>query len=90
MQYVDQIEKYCGKRLFQTLKLILTRVWQMPYTFFPSACTSKSDSTMKGTCYTASECASKGGTTGGNCAAGRISVRIRNHKEFWTIKLRYK
>ena len=25
---------------------------------------------MKGTCYTASECAGKGGTSGGNCAAG--------------------
>ena len=35
-----------------------------------SACTTKVDTTMKGTCYTASECAGKGGTSGGNCAAG--------------------
>jgi len=25
---------------------------------------------MKGTCYTATECTSKGGLSGGNCAAG--------------------
>ena len=35
-----------------------------------SACTTKTDPTMKGTCYTASECSTKGGTSGGNCAAG--------------------
>ena len=26
---------------------------------------------MKGTCYTTSECTNKGGTSGGNCAAGK-------------------
>jgi len=36
----------------------------------PSACTATSDTTLKGTCYTASECTNKGGSTGGNCAAG--------------------
>ena len=41
--------------------------------FYCSACTSKTDSTMKGTCYAQSECASRGGTSGGNCAAGKIS-----------------
>jgi hypothetical protein len=40
---------------------------------FASACTTASDKTMKGTCYTASECAGKGGTSGGNCAAGNSS-----------------
>jgi len=39
-------------------------------TFKNSACTSQADSTMKGTCYTQSECTSKGGTSSGNCAAG--------------------
>ena len=29
---------------------------------------------MNGTCYTASECANKGGMSGGNCASG--SVRL--------------
>ena len=38
--------------------------------FFDSQCTAKSDNTLYGTCYTASECASKGGTADGNCAAG--------------------
>merc|ERR1711997_863432 len=38
---------------------------------FPNdQCTAKSDNTLYGTCYTASECASKGGTADGNCAAG--------------------
>ena len=41
--------------------------------FYCSACTSKTDSTMKGTCYAQSECASRGGTSGGNCAAGKMS-----------------
>ena len=38
--------------------------------FFDSQCTAKSDTTMYGTCYTVSECTSKGGTADGNCAAG--------------------
>ena len=38
--------------------------------FFDSQCTAKSDTTMYGTCYTISECTSKGGTADGNCAAG--------------------
>jgi hypothetical protein len=29
---------------------------------------------MKGTCYTASECNTKGGTSGGNCAAGNFKT----------------
>jgi hypothetical protein len=33
-------------------------------------CTSSTDNTIKGTCYTASECVSKGGTSSGNCASG--------------------
>merc|ERR1712102_231067 len=38
---------------------------------FPNQqCTSSSSSTTFGTCYTASECASKGGSSDGNCAAG--------------------
>jgi len=38
---------------------------------FPNQqCTSASSSSTYGTCYTASECSSKGGTTDGNCAAG--------------------
>merc|ERR1711971_563156 len=38
---------------------------------FPNdQCTAKSDNTLYGTCYTASECTNKGGTTDGNCAAG--------------------
>merc|ERR1712038_699610 len=39
-------------------------------TFPNSQCTAKSDTTEYGTCYTASECTSLGGTTDGNCAAG--------------------
>merc|ERR1711935_606862 len=38
---------------------------------FPnSQCTTKSDTTMFGTCYSASECNSKSGNVDGNCAAG--------------------
>ncbi len=37
---------------------------------------------MKGTCYTTTECTSKGGTSGGNCAAG-------NKFEFYK-KLKFK
>jgi len=38
---------------------------------FPNdQCTAKSDTSVYGTCYTASECTSKGGTADGNCAAG--------------------
>merc|ERR1719491_21145 len=38
---------------------------------FPNdQCTAKSDNTLYGTCYTASECTSKGGSADGNCAAG--------------------
>merc|ERR1711981_1119454 len=38
---------------------------------FPNdECTAKSDTTMKGTCYTSSECGAKSGTNDGNCAAG--------------------
>merc|ERR1711971_829098 len=39
-------------------------------TFPNDQCTAKSDTTMYGTCYTVSECTSKGGTADGNCAAG--------------------
>jgi len=39
-------------------------------TFPNDQCTTKSDTTMKGTCYSESECTSKGGTVDGNCAAG--------------------
>merc|ERR1711950_29364 len=38
---------------------------------FPNdECTAKSDTTMKGTCYTSSQCGAKSGTSNGNCAAG--------------------
>merc|ERR1712013_6767 len=38
---------------------------------FPNeVCTSLSSSTTNGTCYTSSECSSKGGSADGNCAAG--------------------
>merc|ERR1712024_258320 len=38
---------------------------------FPNQqCTGASSSTTYGTCYTSSECSSKGGTADGNCAAG--------------------
>ena len=43
-------------------------IYILLYSF--SQCTAKSDTTMYGTCYTASECGAKGGTTDGNCAAG--------------------
>jgi len=39
-------------------------------TFPNSQCTTKSDKTMYGTCFTASECGTKGGSADGNCAAG--------------------
>jgi len=39
-------------------------------TFPNDQCTAKSDTTMYGTCYTESECTSKGGSADGNCAAG--------------------
>ena len=41
-----------------------------PPTFTLQVCTSLSSSTTNGTCYTASECSSKGGSADGNCAAG--------------------
>merc|ERR1712106_204340 len=38
---------------------------------FPNeVCTSLSSTTINGTCYTTSECSSKGGSADGNCAAG--------------------
>merc|ERR1719273_2433268 len=38
---------------------------------FPNeACTSTSGTYSNGTCFTASECSSKGGSAQGNCAAG--------------------
>ena len=38
---------------------------------FPNQqCTASSSSTTYGTCYTSSECTSKGGSSDGNCAAG--------------------
>ena len=38
---------------------------------FPNdECTVKSDSSIKGICFTKSECANKGGVVDGNCAAG--------------------
>merc|ERR1711971_448202 len=39
-------------------------------TFPNNQCTAKSDNTMYGTCFTASECSSKGGSIDGNCVAG--------------------
>jgi len=39
-------------------------------TFPNSQCTASSDNTMYGVCYTSSECATRGGSTDGNCAAG--------------------
>merc|ERR1719278_1566463 len=39
-------------------------------TFPNNQCTAKSDNKMYGTCFTASECSSKGGSIDGNCAAG--------------------
>ena len=49
-------------KIFFTFKIIKLTLF--------SACTSKTDSSMKGTCYTASECSSKGGSSNGNCASG--------------------
>jgi len=38
---------------------------------FPNeGCTTSSSSTTYGTCYTATECSTKGGSADGNCAAG--------------------
>jgi hypothetical protein len=39
-------------------------------TFPNNQCTAKSDNDMFGTCYTQSECSTKGGSIDGNCAAG--------------------
>merc|ERR1712038_716612 len=39
-------------------------------TFPNDVCTAKSDSTMKGTCYTTTECAGKSGKVDGHCASG--------------------
>merc|ERR1711971_328489 len=39
-------------------------------TFPNNQCTAKSDNSMYGTCFTSSECSTKGGTVDGNCAAG--------------------
>ena len=47
------------------------------HSFNCRACTSKTDSTMKGTCYTQSECTSKSGTSGGNCAAGKLNEYLK-------------
>ena len=41
------------------------------HVFLCSQCTTKADPTMKGTCYTASECAAKSGVSSGNCASGK-------------------
>lgn len=49
------------KRLFSIFNIV---------TFENAGCVTKSDSTMRGTCYSTSECASKGGIADGNCAAG--------------------
>merc|ERR1712038_747686 len=52
------------KRLFSLFSIV---------TFPNKQCTATSSTTssvMYGTCYTASECSSKGGTVDGNCAAG--------------------
>jgi len=38
--------------------------------YFYRECVTKSNTLMKGTCFTSSECANKGGVTDGNCAAG--------------------
>ena len=38
--------------------------------FYYSQCTAVSDTSVFGTCYAESECAGKGGTVNGNCAAG--------------------
>ena len=43
-------------------------IYILLYSF--SQCTAKSDTTTYGTCFTSSECGSKGGTTDGNCASG--------------------
>ena len=41
------------------------------YIFFSiSECQAKSDATLKGTCFSESECSDKGGTKDGNCAQG--------------------
>ncbi len=45
-----------------------------------SQCTlamSTASNMMKGTCFTASECAANGGTSSGNCASGNISIWIK-------------
>jgi len=38
--------------------------------FTNSECQAKSDATLKGTCFSESECSDKGGTKDGNCAQG--------------------
>merc|ERR1712038_571856 len=55
----NKIER--NKRLFSLFTVV---------TFPNDQCTAKSDTTMYGTCYAASECESKSGTVDGNCAAG--------------------
>ena len=51
-------------------KSIVLKLFNNLIFFFDSQCTAKSDTSMYGTCYTASECTNKGGTADGNCAAG--------------------
>ena len=36
-----------------------------------SACVTKSDTSMRGTCYTSTECTNRGGTADGKCASGK-------------------
>ena len=55
--------------------------------FNTSACTSKNDPTLKGTCYTTSECTSKGGSAGGNCASGDSMPKTSTKK---CSKIKYK
>ena len=41
---------------------------------FLRQCIIQSDNTMRGTCFSTSECTNRGGTGDGNCAAGKLKV----------------
>ena len=65
---------YCYNKVY-ILKSFLELLSLFSVLTFPNdACTSASDTTMQGTCLTATECSNQGGTKDGNCAAGDNTI----------------
>ena len=65
-EFVKYILTISWSRWFCSEQFSLFSIVQFPN----EECTSASSSTTNGTCYTTSECASRGGAAAGSCAAG--------------------